>query len=195
MTSRFLAGRGVVCLGMSDVKVGCLVSLDGVHGDPRSWVGEWFDDAAAEQSRQALLGADAMLMGSGTYNYFADAWPRQSGGYADTVNGIRKYVYSSSLREVRWNNAVLVADDALEHVAALKKDGDGDLVIYGYGRLAQSLLAHDLVDRLMVWIHPVVLGNGVPMYRPGPAAGGLRLTAVDERPNGVVGLTYARDSS
>jgi dihydrofolate reductase len=176
---------------MRKVKVSALVSLDGVHGEPRSWVGSYFDEAAAEESLQNLQRADAMLMGRNTYEYFAPAWPNTPGPYAERVNAIPKYVFSSTLSTTDWNNSKIVATDPVKTVAELKEQGDGDLVSYGFGRLARTLLEHDLVDELGFWLHPVIVGSGTPVFRPGLLTS-LELTGLSRRPNGVVSLSYKK---
>jgi dihydrofolate reductase len=170
------------------LSVSALVSLDGVLGAPRTWASEYFDDAAAADSLAALRTADAMLMGRRTYEYFAPAWPRATGDYADRVNAITKYVFSDSLTTVDWQGAKLVPGDA---VAAVRAMGEQNLVMYGFGRLAHALLAADLVDVLTLAVHPVVLGAGEGVFHPGPATR-LRLSDVDKRETGVVALTYTR---
>jgi dihydrofolate reductase len=176
---------------MRKLKVGALVSLDGIHGEPRSWVGDYFDDEAAEESLANLQQADAMLMGRHTYEYFAPAWPTMPGPYAERVNAIPKYVFSSTLGTADWTNAIVVAADPVKSVAELKRQGDGDLVIYGFGQLAQTLLEHDLVDELTIAVHPLIVGSGTPVFRSGLPTG-LRLTDVGRRANGVVSLAYVK---
>ena len=79
------------------------ISLDGVTADPSSWA--IFDPGAAEEAVQALHALGGMLMGRGTYEYFADVMPNQTGSYADAINAIRKYVFSSTLENADWNNS------------------------------------------------------------------------------------------
>jgi dihydrofolate reductase len=83
---------------MRKLIVSSLVSLDGIHGDPQSWVGDFFDEQAAEESLAVLLDSDAMLMGRNTYEYFAPVWSSPSGPYLERINEMRKYVFSSSPR-------------------------------------------------------------------------------------------------
>jgi dihydrofolate reductase len=174
------------------LKIGALVSLDGVQGEPRSWASAYFDDAAAAASLARLNVAGAMLMGRRTYEYFAPAWPLATGPYAERVNGIRKYVFSASLASVDWSNAELVAGDAVAAVRELKQGGDGDLVVYGFGRLSHALLAAGLVDELALWVHPVVLGHGESVFHTGPTTA-LTLSDVERAKNGVVSLRYTRE--
>src|ERR671936_1024042 len=113
------------------------VSLDGVSEDPRSWA--IFDSDSAEEAVQALQAYDGMLMGRGTYEYFADVMPEQTGGYADAINAMRKYVFSSTLENADWNNSTIIRDDVVSAVKDLKQQDGGDLMMYGYGRLSQTL--------------------------------------------------------
>jgi dihydrofolate reductase len=134
-----------------------------------------------------------MLMGRGTYEYFADVMPKQTGPYADAINAIRKYVFSSTLERADWNNSTIVRDDVVTAVNDLKQQDGGDLMIYGYGRLSKTLLEHHLVDEIRFSIHPVLVcaveagGGGKKLP--------LELLATAPSANGVVALTYQPASS
>jgi len=175
---------------MRKLIVSSLVSLDGIHGDPQSWVGEFFDEQAVQESLATLLDSDAMLMGRNTYEYFAPAWSSPSGPYLERINEMPKYVFSSTLTAADWNNTAIIPGDPVATVRELKDRGDGHLMIYGYGQLAQSLLEHGLVDQLTFVVNPVVAGSGTTLFRPGKRMN-LRLTSVTQRRNGVVILSYA----
>jgi len=175
---------------MRKLIVSSLVSLDGIHGDPQSWVGDFFDEQAVQESLAVLLGSDAMLMGRNTYDYFAPAWSSPQGPYLERINAMRKYVFSSTLAAASWNNATIIPGDPAAAVRELKEQGDRHLVIYGYGQLAQTLLGHGLVDQLNFVVNPVMAGSGTTLFRPGKRTN-LRLTSVTERRNGVVVLSYA----
>jgi dihydrofolate reductase len=170
--------------------VSSLVSLDGIHGDPQSWIGDYFDDQAAEESLAVLLDSDAMLMGRNTYEYFAPRWSSPSGAYLARIYQMRKYVFSSTLTAAEWNNTTVIPGDPVAAVRELKQQGDRHLVIYGYGQLAQTLLEHGLVDQLNFVINPVLVGGGTTLVRPGKRTN-LRLVSVAERRNGAVILSYA----
>ena len=174
---------------MRKLIVSSLVSLDGVHGDPQSWVGDFFDEQAVQESLAVLLDSDAMLMGRNTYEYFAPAWSSPSGPCLERINAMRKYVFSSSLTAASWNNTTIIPGDPVAAVRELKEQGDRYLVIYGYGQLAQTLLEHGLVDQLNFIINPVMAGSGTTLFRPGKRTS-LRLVSAAERRNGVVTLSY-----
>jgi dihydrofolate reductase len=175
---------------MRKLIVSSLVSLDGVHGDPQSWVGDYFDEQAVEESLAVLLGSDAMLMGRNTYEYFAPAWSSPSGPYLERINEMRKYVFSSTLTTASWNNTTIIPGDPVAAVRELKEQGTRDLIIYGYGQLAQTLLEHGLVDRLSFVVNPVMAGSGTALFRPGKRTD-LRLISATERRSGAVVLSYA----
>lgn len=175
---------------MGDLIVSSLVSIDGVQHDPQSWVKQYFDAEAVEKSLVRLQNSEAMLMGRTTYEYFAASWPYAAGPYPDRINSMQKYVFSSTLESAEWNNTKVVSGDVVSEVTNLKQRS-GDLVIYGFGQLARTLLENDLIDVLEMWINPVVLGVGKPMFRPGTRKD-LRLESVQQRASGVVAIRYAR---
>jgi dihydrofolate reductase len=166
-----------------------LVSLDGVIGDPQLWADEYFDEAAGELALQQLSVSDAMLMGRRTYEIFAATWPEYTGAYADRMNSMQKYVFSSTLKRAEWSNSTVISGDVAAAVDELKQQDGGDLVMYGHGQLGQTLLEHHLLDEVRLWIHPVIVGRGMLLFRDGANAT-MKLVATDTRPNGVVVLTY-----
>jgi dihydrofolate reductase len=170
------------------------VSLDGVTADPASWASGYFDREAAQEAAQALQTHDGMLMGRGTYEYFADDMPKQTGPYADAINAINKYVFSSTLENADWNNSTIIRGDVVAAVNELKQQDGGDLIMYGHGRLSQTLLEHQLVDELRISVYPLLLGQPRAAGRNGQT---LRLTLVGTTayPSGVVALTYQPASS
>jgi dihydrofolate reductase len=159
------------------------VSLDGVSADPSSWA--TFDRDSGEEAAQALQAVDGMLMGRGTYEYFAAVMPEQTGPYADAINAIRKYVFSSTLKSAGWNNSTVIRDDVIAAVTKLKEEDGGDLMMYGYGQLSRTLVENHLVDEIRFSVHPVLVGQTLP----------LKLIATTPSPNGVVALTYEPTSS
>jgi dihydrofolate reductase len=130
-----------------------------------------------------------MLMGRGTYEFFAEVMPNQSGPYADAINAIRKYVFSSTLESAAWNNSAIIRDDVVAAVTELKHQGGRDLLIYGHGRLSQALLEHHLVDEIRFSVHPVLVGGRAAGRGNGKTLP-LKLIDTTPSPSGVVALTY-----
>jgi dihydrofolate reductase len=171
--------------------VAALLTLDGVHAEPRSFAGPYFGDEAAARSLAKLESYDAMVMGRTTYEYFAPAWSTAPGAYAERINTIRKYVFSTTLTGADWSNTTVLAGDPAETIAELKQQPGNDLMIYGFGRLSRSLLEHDLVDELVFTVFPVIAGSGTPLFRPGQQIP-LHLVSTRADASGAVELTYGR---
>jgi dihydrofolate reductase len=166
-----------------------LVSLDGVIGDPHLWAMDYFDNEAEKFALELLSASDAMLMGRRTYEFFAAAFPHRTGDYGDRINGIRKYVFSSTLPKADWSNSTLVKGDVAVEVARLKQQPGKDLVIYGHGLLGQTLLEQGLLDELKLWIHPLFAGRGKLLFREGERRK-LKLIAQKTLATGVAVLSY-----
>jgi len=159
------------------VIVSSLITADGVRDEPMSWIGDLFDTDAVEGSIAQLKSVDAFLMGRRSYDYFAPAWSGGGDPYTDALAELPKYVFSSTLESTDWANTTIVRTDAVEAVRAL----GGISLLYGFGRLAQSLLAAGLVERIQFGVHPVLVR---------PARTPLRLTGTERRGNGAVVLGY-----
>ena len=111
-----------------------LVSLDGVIGDPMSWASAYFNEDAQASALTQLLASDGMLMGRGTYEYFAPAWPSVPGDYAARINRMPKYVFSNTLDRAEWTNSTIVRGDVGLAAADLKQQDGQDLIVYGHGQ-------------------------------------------------------------
>jgi dihydrofolate reductase len=97
-----------------------LVSADGVVGSPPLWAMDYRDEEVTRDALERLSGSDAMLMGRGTYELFAATWPGQTDDFAQRVNTIRKYVFSSTLTGADWNNSTIVRGDVVAQVTRIK---------------------------------------------------------------------------
>jgi dihydrofolate reductase len=136
--------------------------------------------------------ADAFLLGRKTYEIFAGHWPHvpDDNPVAAALNGLPKYVATTTLDTLAWDNSRLLGDDVADQVSKLKAQPGKELQVHGSGHLAQTLLAHHLIDVLRLFVYPVVLGTGRRLFNGPEAASAFRLT--DTRPTsaGMVALTY-----
>ena len=117
-------------------------------------------------------------------------WPTAQGDFADRLNALPKYVVSSTLTDPGWNAAVL-GDQWPEEVARLRKELDGDIVVYGSRSISQALMGLGLVDEVRLMVYPVVLGAGDRLF--GEAQDTIPLLLVESRPfeDGVLSMIYA----
>jgi dihydrofolate reductase len=168
-----------------------LVSADGVVGSPPLWAMDYRDEEVTRDALERLSGSDAMLMGRGTYELFAAIWPGQTDEFAQRMNAIRKYVFSSTLTRADWSNSTVVRGDVLAEAARIKEQDGGDLALFGHGRLAQTLLENGLIDELRLSIHPVLAGAGLPQFSNGRKTP-LTLVSAKTFTTGVVVLSYQR---
>jgi len=167
-----------------------LVSIDGVFDGPTvSGFFEYRDDAYLRDGLGQLLACDAILMGRNTYESFARIWPGRTHHWADRINSMRKYVFSSKLEKAEWNNSTIVRGDVVAEVTRLKEKEGRDLLVYGHGLLGETLLKQHLLDVIDLSIHPLILGRGRQVFREGESAE-LRLIATKSFSKGIVKLTY-----
>jgi dihydrofolate reductase len=166
-----------------------LVSADGVVGSPPLWAMDYRDEDVTRDALERLSGSDAILMGRGTYELFAAIWPSQTDDFAQRVNEIRKYVFSSTLASADWSNSTIVGGDVLAEVTKIKEQVGRDLALFGHGRLAQTLLENGLIDELRLSIHPVLAGGGLPQFSTGTRTP-LTLASAKTFRTGVVTLSY-----
>jgi dihydrofolate reductase len=164
-----------------------LLSLDGVFEDPHIWATEYFDQEAEQYALDLLLQADAMLMGRRTYEFFAAAFPHRAGEYGARVNRIHKYVFSNTLTKADWSNSTIVKGDIAAGVKALKEADGKDLVVYGHGLFATTLLQKGLIDEVKLWIHPLLLGHP---QRSAQSRNKLTLAGTRVLKSGVIVATY-----
>jgi len=188
---------------MAKLVVTEFVSVDGVAQDPGGadgwerggWAFQYERGAEGDQFKlDETMSSDALLLGRVTYEGFADAWPERDGEFADKFNTMPKYVVSSTLSDPAWTNSTVLSGDIAADVENLKGKHDGDIVVHGSVQLARYLIDHDLVDELRLMVYPVVLGQGKRLFGETSDKKTLRLVDSKVVGDGVVVLTYAKDS-
>ena len=155
---------------MRRVIVTMFVSLDGVTEAPERWSLRFWNDEIAKFKHDELFAADALLLGRATYQGFAAAWPSRKGDYADRINGLPKFVASTTLANVEWNNSRLIRESVAAEVVKLKEEPGQDILVFGSTALVNSLMQHGLVDEIRMLVYPVVLGNGKRLFKDGSQA-------------------------
>ncbi len=175
---------------MSKLIVTEFLSLDGVMENPMWTFPYWNDEIAAFKGEETSAG-EPLLLGRVTYEGFAAAWPQRTDEASGGVyfNGTRKYVVSTTLDKLEWNNSVLVKGDILEAIRKLKQQDGPNLMVHGSGKLVQTLMQNDLVDRFRLLVYPVVLGKGQRLFEAGMTAT-LKLVETRSFSSGVAALIY-----
>jgi dihydrofolate reductase len=185
-------GKIVICTNMT---------LDGVVQDPggtegfsrggwfAKYGGEDYDEFAKVEHAEARRAA-ALLLGRRSDEWFAARWVSRSGEWADRLNSLPKYVVSATLDAPKWTNVTVLKGDVIEEVTRLKKEVDGDILIYASYQLGRALLQHDLVDELRLFVFPVVLGAGERLFGEFSGKKPMRLSGSRTVGKGLVHLTY-----
>jgi dihydrofolate reductase len=186
---------------MGRIVVTEFVSLDGVMEAPGGGEayrhGGWtFETERGDEGNRfkldELAEAKAQLLGRRTYEGFAAAWPgrEDEAGFAKKMNGMPKYVVSSTLGEPEWENTTVLSGDFTGEIEKLKQDVDGVILVAGSAQLVQGLLEHGLVDELRLMVFPVVLGSGKRLFGGQEDKLPLRLADSKTVGDGIAILTY-----
>jgi len=186
---------------MGKIVISTNVSLDGVVQDPDGEegfrLGGWFGQSGgndiqewAKVEFEEALRTEALLLGRRSDEWFAARWASRPGEWADRLNSLPKYVVSSTLEEPRWTNSTVLKGDVVSQVSKLKQELDGDIVIYASYQLGRTLMEHDLVDELRLFVYPVLLGDGERLFTETSDKKPLRLVGARTVGDGLVFLTY-----
>jgi dihydrofolate reductase len=186
---------------MGKIVISTNVSLDGVVQDPDGqegfrlggWFGEFGGKDLEEWGKLSLdeaLGADALLLGRRSDEWFASRWASRSGEWADRLNSLPKYVVSATVVDPDWSNSTVLKGDAVDEVSKLKRQLDGEIVVYASYELGRALIEHDLVDELRLTVFPVVLGAGERLFGETSEQKPMRLTGSKTIGSGLAFLTY-----
>ncbi|HYJ60266.1 MAG TPA: dihydrofolate reductase family protein [Actinomycetota bacterium] len=180
------------------------LSLDGVYQAPGhpdedreggfehgGWQMHYFDDVMGEQAMKGIAETDAQLFGRKTFEKMAAFWPTAPADdpFAKHLNGVQKYVASTTLGDPEWQPTTVIRDVPTE-VAALKQQDGGTITVLGSGNLVQTLMANDLVDEYSLSVFPLTLGGGKRLFADDGAMRKLELVASTPTTTGGLMLTY-----
>ncbi|MGW8762586.1 dihydrofolate reductase family protein [Streptomyces sp. NPDC055815] len=180
---------------MRKVVSGLFVSLDGVAQSPNEWQFA-FDEEMGAALAETLETADTILLGRVTFTEWAGYWPTVTSGedvgFAQWINESPKYVFSSTLDSVDdWENSTLVSGDPAATIEGLKAGEGKNITVAGSPTLVRSLLEQDLLDELVLLIHPVVAGEGrKKLFADDAALKKLELVSARPTSSGVIIATY-----
>jgi dihydrofolate reductase len=187
---------------MGKIVISQNVTLDGVVQDPTGDEGfshgGWFEqfmgddrEAWAEVGFKEALAAEAFLLGRRSDEYLGSRWNSRTGAWADRLNGLPKYVVSSTLDAPVWKNSTVLGGDVVDEVSNLKNELDGEIVVPASRRLVRTLMEHHLADELRLIVFPVVLGTGERLFADAGDKIPMRLVDSGRLGDGLAHLTYA----
>ena len=189
---------------MRKIIVTTWITLDGCLAGPNGemdWV--MVDEAMGKYEYDLVSSADTLILGRVTYQSFAGSWPHVPDNpsvsegekeYARLLNSMRKIVFSKSLEKAEWNNSQLMRGILPEEIVRMKQETGKDMLIYGSASIVQAFTKLGLVDEYQLFVHPIVLGSGKPLFAGIAEPAHFQLLQTKSFPSGVVGLYYAPQS-
>ena len=186
---------------MGKIVISTNMSLDGVIQDPDGgegfsrggWFGQYggkdLDEWAKFEYAEAT-GTAALLLGRRSDEWFGARWTSRRGEWADRLNTLPKYVVSAAPQDPNWTNVTVLTGSVVDEVTKLKQEVDGDIVVYASYQLGRTLLEHDLVDELRLFVFPVVVGDGERLFGQTSGAKPVRLTDSRTVGDGLAYLSY-----
>ena len=177
-------------------------SLDGFVAGPNGET-DWItiDDEIFKDSNSVANTADAALYGRATFQMMESYWPTVLTNSNSTpaelehalwMEGVKKIVFSKTLESVEWNNARVIKDNIGEEIIRLKQQPGRNMIIFGSPCLAHSLMERGLIDHFRINVNPIVLGEGIPLFKNADERIHLRLLQSKSFHSGVIGLLYER---
>jgi dihydrofolate reductase len=166
-----------------------LLSLDGVAEQPDEFITE-FDDLMRENLARVIATQDTVLLGRRTYDDWSGFWPNSDiEPFASFINGVEKFVATSTTADETWANSTVVHGDLSDFVTGLKQRSGGDIGVHGSIALTQSLLEAGLVDELRLVVAPAVHMRGRKLFDKGLSRR-LTLTRHVASPAGCILLDF-----
>lgn len=179
---------------MRDLVISQNITLDGAV----EMLDDWFDPMAQQRdllaaSKRHSDRCDAMLLGRQTFEDFRGYWPLQtddSTGIADELDGLQKYVVSSTMTDPEWQNSTILSGDWLAAVRELKHRPGAEICVTGSIRLCHALFREGLVDEVRLFVYPVVQGRGRRLFPERDDLARMRLVEHERFDSGVVLASY-----
>lgn len=173
-----------------------MVSLDGYFEGPNREI-DWHvvEEEFNTYASGLLDSVDMLIFGRVTYQLMASYWStpfaiRNDPVIASKMNALPKIVFSKTLTQADWNNAQLIREQPAQVISRLKQLPGKDMAIFGSSDLALTLIENDLIDEFRIFVAPVVLGAGKPLFKGISGTLDLRLMKTITFKSGVVGLFY-----
>jgi len=185
---------------MRKVIVSMNVTLDGFMAGPDSeldWHFNYWNEEMAETATEQLSKVDTILLGRITYAAMSQYWPYQMNNlafprrdiaFADMMNSYKKIVFSKTIRRASWNNSKLIKGNLAQEVELIKSERGRDIIVFGSGSIVSELIQANLIDEYQLWVHPIYLGDGKPLFENNTIS--LKLLYKKELSSGVTIYFY-----
>jgi len=154
--------------------------------------GDYGDEVSDKIVNKFMTSPFELLLGRRTYDIFAGYWPHhpEITFVAKPFNSTKKYVVSHKPFTLSWNNSELITGDVVKELKKLKNADAPDLWVWGSGNLIQTLLRHNLVDRMHIWTYPLSIGIGKKLFAEGTRPERFKQIDAKITSTGVLFATY-----
>lgn len=151
------------------------------------WANACWDEVMVQVAREAMTEPYDLLLGKTTYDIFASHFSNESSEnpIAEKLNKARKYVVTSSAKDLLWNKSEKINGDIVSGISQLKQQ-DGPLIqVHGSWQLIQLLIENKLIDEFRLWTFPIVVGSGKRLFAEGTTPTNMKLTKFEACPSGA----------
>lgn len=151
------------------------------------WANDCWDEVMEQVGKEAMAEPYDLLLGRNTYEIFASSFADSPSDnpVAEKLNNAKKYVVTSTLKILQWQNSEQVTGDIAAEILKLKEQDGPLLQVHGSWQLIQTLLSNGLIDELRLWTFPVVVGAGKRLFAEGAVPSKLKLTKFESCPSGA----------
>jgi dihydrofolate reductase len=179
-----------------------IVSLDGMVSGLKGELDMFkVDDEFFDISNQLTEEADTALYGKGTYNIMQSYWPtagdspnasKHDKEHAAWYNKVPKFVLSTTMKSNDAPNATIINHNVVDEIDKLKKQKGKAIQIFGSPRVVRSLTQQNLIDEYRIFIFPVIIGHGMPVFKDMNQLLNLKLISCKAMKSGAIAAHYGR---
>lgn len=182
---------------MGNIILDLAVTLDGYISGPHGEIDWLVKDEERDFSdilKEILDGIDAIFYGRVSYDLWGNYYPDEKASSKlkesyELLHSKPKYVFSKS-RKSDDGKAMFINSDIKENILKIKEKVDGDIWLYGGGKLITSIMNIGLVDVYRLAVHPVIIGEGIPLFNDIRKRIELKLINTEQSKSGVILMTY-----
>ncbi len=178
---------------MGKVILQICTSLDGFITDQKGEL-DWIFKTSNEETNKYVVdlldSSQVILLGRIMSREFLDYWPTHPDEIGERINKLPKIIFSKTLSTVEWPNVTVVSENITEEINRLKQTHEKNLILYGGANIVQTFVNLDLIDEYHLLIPPIILGNGLPLFKGLKDHHNLKLIKSQTTSMGVVILNY-----
>lgn len=181
------------------------ISLDGFVAGPNGEM-DWIkvDEEIFDYVGKRIFKGDSALYGRITYQMMENYWPTAGSEpnatkheieHSKWYNGIHKIVLSKTLKEAGLNNTEIISDNLTDKIIEVKQQSDDEILLFGSPTATHSLIQLNLIDGFWLFVNPIILGRGIPLFVNIKDKIKLNLISTQKFTSGVTELNYILDKS